>query len=228
MVQTADGNEVSAIAGSAARTIQKRKPRGSYSKYAERRQSILDAALKVFATHGYSSGSMREVALQVGLSEPGMLHYFSSKSDLLSAVLELRVQHSRVFVSDDDPDGHKALNGLVRLAVHNATEPGVVELFCKLAAEAAAVDHPAHEYFVQRYRRIHDDYTRAFTAVAKNGELVDGYTPASAAHMTVAILDGLQVQWLLDRSSVDMAVELHTFLDHLVLFPLDPVAIDQV
>jgi AcrR family transcriptional regulator len=152
-----------------------------------------------------------------------MLRYFSSKSELLAAVLELRNQHSRRFMSPDDPDGHASLNGFVRLAVYNASIPGVVDLFCKLSAEATSLDHPAHDYFVQRYERIHEDFTAAFTLVERAGELVPGISPDRAARMMVAMLDGLQVQWLLDNSSVDMARELHTFLSRIVLFTLDPV-----
>ena len=46
--------------------------RGPYAKTAERRQRILDAALQVFAAHGYRAGSMREVArvADMSLSKP--------------------------------------------------------------------------------------------------------------------------------------------------------------
>jgi predicted lipid carrier protein YhbT len=37
-------------------------------------------------------------------------------------------------------------------------------------------------------------------------------SPAFATRATIAMMDGLQVQWLLDRSSVDMPTDLRTFL----------------
>ena len=39
-----------------------------------------------------------------------------------------------------------------------------------------------------------------------------GVTPQRAAVATIAMMDGLQVQWLLDRDVIDMAEELKRFL----------------
>ena len=40
------------------------------------------------------------------------------------------------------------------------------------------------------------------------GQLRDGVDPQRAAAQMMAVWDGLQLQWLLDRSSVDVAAEL--------------------
>lgn len=53
-----------------------------------RRGEILDAALAVFAERGYDSGSMREVAALVGVSEPALYRHFSSKEEMFLALLE--------------------------------------------------------------------------------------------------------------------------------------------
>ena len=133
-----------------------RKPRGEYAKTGAKRTAILDAALEVFAESGYRSGSLRDVAGKVGMSEAGLLHHFPNKSALLAAVLDRRDQHSLELVPFGGPDGAVSLRGLVELAAYNASVPGVVELYCILSAEATAPDHPAHEYFIGRY-----EYTRA-------------------------------------------------------------------
>ena len=39
-----------------------------------------------------------------------------------------------------------------------------------------------------------------------------GVDCASAARTLVALMDGLQIQWLLDREHVDMAAELRRYL----------------
>ena len=67
-----------------------RKPRGEYAKTSAKRTAILDAALEVFAESGYRSGSLRDVAGKVGMSEAGLLHHFPNKSALLAAVLDRR------------------------------------------------------------------------------------------------------------------------------------------
>lgn len=189
-----------------------RKPRGEYAKTGAKRTAILDAALEVFAESGYRSGSLRDVASKVGMSEAGLLHHFPNKSALLAAVLDRRDQHSLEFVPFDDPDGAVALRGLVELAQYNASVPGVVELYCVLSAEATAPDHPAHEYFVGRYEYTRANLRTAFESLDRDGRLMAGVTPQRAAVATIAMMDGLQVQWLLDRDVIDMAEELKKFL----------------
>ena len=129
--------------------------RGSYAKTEATRKSILDAALEVFSGSGYRSGSLREIAGLVGMSEAGLLHHFRNKSALLEAVLEERDDRARALVPIESNDGAAVLRGLVELAAYNASIPGVVELYATLSAEATAPDHPAHAYFVRRY-----EYTR--------------------------------------------------------------------
>ena len=192
-------------------TPARRKPRGEYAKTEAKRQAILDSALEVFAESGYRAGSLRDIAVRVGMSEAGLLHHFPNKGALLAAVLDRRDQHSMEQVPMDAEDGVTTLRGLVDLAAYNASVPGVVELYCVLSAEATAPDHPAHEYFVRRYVWTRENIARAFERIDRDGLLADGIDPARAAVATVAMMDGLQVQWLLDRDVVDMAEALREF-----------------
>jgi AcrR family transcriptional regulator len=194
--------------------------RGRYAKTEGTRTAILDAALEVFAQGGFRAGSLRDIATRVNMSEAGLLHHFSSKSALLSAVLERRDGHAEQFVPTVSTDGAASVRGLIDLARYNASEPGVVELYCTLSAEATSSDHPAHDYFVQRYQRTRGTLLEAFGQLYAQGLLREGVEPTAAARSTIAVMDGLQVQWLLDRSQLDMAEELRTFLRRLTTIDL--------
>ncbi|WP_102194631.1 TetR/AcrR family transcriptional regulator [Microbacterium aurantiacum] len=193
-----------------------RGARGEYAKTRERRKAILDAALEVFAEGGYRSGSLREIAQRVGISEAGLLHHFSNKVALLEAVLDHRDDRSREMVPLGTDDGAATLRGLVRLAAYNASVPGVVELYCTLSAEATSADHPAHDYFVRRYAFTRTNVELAFANLEAEGRLRPGMTPYRGAVILIAMMDGLQVQWLLDRSAVDMAEELRVLISGIV------------
>lgn len=195
-----------------AQTASAGRRRGPYRKTRQVRERILDAGLEVFAQSGYRKGSLREIAALVDMSEAGLLHHFPSKSALLAALLDHRDDRARSFVDIDAADGLVTLAGLVELARFNATQPGVVELYCVLSAEATAPDHPAHDFFVRRYQETRERLTRAFERVRAAGHLREGVDPERAAIRLIAIWDGLQVQWLLDRDSLDVADEL---TDHL-------------
>jgi AcrR family transcriptional regulator len=181
-----------------------------------KRAAILEAALAVFAKGGYRAGSLREVAAEVGMSEAGLLHHFPNKSALLAEVLDLRDQKSIAMVPLDAADPGETLRGLVELARYNASVPGVVDLYCTLSAEATSPDHPAHGYFVRRYTDTIARLTGSFTRCAERGTLRPGIRPESAARATIALMDGLQVQWLLEPDAIDMPRILSRTIDELV------------
>ena len=49
---------------------------------------ILDAAESLFSDRGYDGASLRQIALQVGIHEPGIYNHFKSKEALYGAVLD--------------------------------------------------------------------------------------------------------------------------------------------
>lgn len=53
-----------------------------------RREQIIDAALKTFATHGYHKATIKEIAREAGLRSPALIYwYFPSKAELFRAVV---------------------------------------------------------------------------------------------------------------------------------------------
>lgn len=58
-------------------------PRVSDEHLAARRQQILDAAWKCFATQGFHATSMQDVFAEAGLSAGAVYRYFPSKADLV-------------------------------------------------------------------------------------------------------------------------------------------------
>lgn len=61
--------------------------RPSAQQARDTRREILDAALDLFAEHGFHGTSMRALATAVGVRESALYHYFPSKTALLSGVV---------------------------------------------------------------------------------------------------------------------------------------------
>lgn len=196
------------------------RKRGTYRKTQATRQAILDAALEVFGRSGYRKGSLREIAGKVSMSEAGMLHHFPSKSALLAAVLEHRDDESRGMVDFHAPDPRDTLRSALDVARDSASRPGVVELFSVLSAEATAPSHPAHAYFQERYVRLREEFLDVYARLQESGGLKEGSDPDRLSRRTVALWDGLQVQWLLDRGSLDVVEDLADFFDSILVHPL--------
>ncbi|SDW86959.1 transcriptional regulator, TetR family [Arthrobacter sp. cf158] len=191
------------------------RARGSYAKTESRRREILAAAIDVFSTSGYRSGSMQEIADKIGITKAGLLHHFRSKEALLEAVLTLRDAESWATAGIVTDNGRATLDGIIRLVQHNASVPGLVALHAVLSSESTDPTHPAHAYFQQRYNWLRDVGFQAFSDLQRQGKLREGVAASSAARQLIALLDGLQVQWLLDKTSVDMTAEVKTYLNAL-------------
>jgi AcrR family transcriptional regulator len=196
------------------------KTRGEYAKTAERRQQIVSAAVEVFSAAGYRKGSIRDVAEKVGLSQAGLLHHYPSKEHLLEAVLTWRDEVSRQLIGEPLPEGLDLLRGLVKATEYNETTPELVELHVIVSAEGTSADHPLRNYFVNRYADLFERVRQAFERAADEGQLRPGVDCASAARTLIALMDGLQLQWLLDRDHVDMAGDLRHYLQPLLTVEL--------
>jgi len=183
-----------------------------YAKGRARRQQILDEAMALFGDVGYRAASLREIAARAGISHPGLLHHFTSKESLLLAVLERRDETDSAQFDLTGSSGTEVLRHMLDLADYNTTRPGIVELSCVLAAEATSPDHPAHEFFTDRYERAVRLCIEAFEQAKQAGQLNSDVDPEHAARSFIALMDGLQVQWLLDREGVDMAGTLRQHL----------------
>ncbi len=183
------------------------------------RELILDTAMTLFAEAGYRGTSVRDIAARAGISHPGLLYHFPTKEALLMAVLTRRdALGARDFPIEGRP-GRVVLASLVGTARFNATDRGIVELYATLSAEATAADHPAREYFQTRYAALLAFVRDALADVANDGGLADGVDPSIGAQQIVALMDGLQVQWLLDDAT-DMEAALAAHINSLLTAPL--------
>ncbi|MER7371689.1 TetR/AcrR family transcriptional regulator [Streptomyces lanatus] len=171
----------------------------------ERRAEIVRAALEVIAERGYRGASLGAVAERVGLTQQGLLHYFPTKDALLVAVLQERDQWDAV------PNTRWRMDLLASLVEYNAMRPGIIQTFSALLGESVTEGHPARAYFTDRYVQVRANMAEMLRA-EYGDHLPNGLTPERTAPLLVAVMDGLQYQWLLDPESVDMPGAFRDFL----------------
>ena len=185
--------------------------RGPYAKGEAKRKEILRVALEVVAEMGCRSASNREIAHRAGLSQAGLAHYFGSREEQYMAILRTRDQRDSAEFQGPQP----SFEGFLAIIEHNTHVPGLVQLYIEFSAEASIGLHPAHGFFTERYDWVRGQLEQIVRGAQASGEMGPEADPAEVAALIVAAADGLQQQWLLDRS-IDMAARLRRLWDGVV------------
>ena len=187
----------------------RRAPKGE-----KRREALLDAALQVFSLEGYSGASVARVAAIAGLSVAGLLHHFPSKISLLMGVLQRRDEVNQRIA--DQVRAEKSLSGLLgslrAINRSNATAPGVVRAFTILNAESLLDTQPAWSWFQERYAGIHARLQNQFAELVAAGEVRSDVDIPGLVEEILAMMDGLQIQWLRFPARVDLVARFDTYL----------------
>jgi AcrR family transcriptional regulator len=201
---------------------QRRQPRSRPETLAKRRD-ILDAAVEIFGSKGFAGGTLQEIADQVGMTHAGILHHFGSKDQLLLQVLQHRDETDVADLEEQHiPDGMPLFRHLVRTAFVNAHRAGIVQAYVVLSAESVTADHPGRDFFQKRYQTLRSEVAHAFAVVCAERGITAPDTIAYASTSILAVMDGLQVQWLLDPDDVDLARASEFAIEAIVSAVLSP------
>jgi AcrR family transcriptional regulator len=94
-------------------------------RYDRRRDTMVNAAARVFAHNGYDQTTMQDLAASMGLATGALYHYFPSKEQLLidicDQLMEPLLERARDVVASEDPPAER-LRTLVHLWVDNVVE----------------------------------------------------------------------------------------------------------
>ncbi len=190
---------------------------------AARRREILAAATDVFGSKGFANGTLADIAEHVGMTHAGILHHFGSKDQLLLEVLTYRDETDVEHLDGRHiPGGIDLFRHLVHTAISNAQRAGIVQAFVVLSGESVTDDHPAASYFERRYRTVRAETITAFEEVCAARGVTDLSVVRHASASILAVMDGLQVQWLHDPDAVDLAAATQFAIEAIVAAVLHP------
>lgn len=170
-----------------------------------RRKEILESAARTIGRRGYAGATLAAIAEDVGISAPSLLHHFRNKESLLTELIDYRDDVSReIGGTSFDAGGQTALDHLGDTAAANAEQRGLTQLYAVLLGESITEGHPAQSYFRERLAGLRVMVRDAIlTAISDPTVSETDVLEVSAA--IVAVMDGVQYQFLLDPDAVDMA-----------------------
>ncbi len=174
---------------------------------ADRREQILTEATRLIGQRGYNGFIIQELAQRCRLTNAGILHHFGSKENLLIALLQYRDQRSASAVTTEvglalrDRRAVKltldeALALFHAIVASNVMQPELLRLYSVLSAEALDQTHPAHEYFVKREADALGAFAKIVAPHVKH--------PRSMARQMLALMAGLEQQWLRANQQFDL------------------------
>jgi AcrR family transcriptional regulator len=180
------------------------------------REKIIQAATELFAQQGFRGAKMADIAKAADLTEPGLLHHFPSKTHLLMEVLKERDRiDSERMRTTLQRNGNHFLEAGIELVEHNETVPGLVQLFTLLVAEGISQDHPAHAFFTERYQRERERMAVVIARAQQANEVRSDIPAETLVVLIFAMMDGLQVQWLLEPEQINMSGMFRVLMDML-------------
>jgi len=182
---------------------------GTYAKGAARREEILQTAIGVISQTGYHQASLRAIGRELGIEPAHILYYFGSREGLLMEVIERWGQEST-----SNAPGADMIEVYQRAIRRNLSIRGVVHMYLSFATEAVERDHPAHQFFRDRFEHLSGELEATLLRGMRDGIVRTDIDAAWASRVLIALADGLQLQALL-KDDVDAPRDLEVAIDQL-------------
>lgn len=179
-----------------------------------RKEQILEAAIELFATHGFRGTSLSVLAERVGMTHPGLLYYFGTKERLLEEVVAAREASERAgYLGRLGEDTSVfLLDEVARFVVDTAV---LTRLYLVLAAENLDPGDPLHDFFVQRYANARWLVVEVLRRDQERGAIRADVDVEQTGLEALSLLMGLEVQWLMDPTAIDLVGTVRRYVDDL-------------
>jgi TetR/AcrR family transcriptional repressor of nem operon len=160
--------------------------------------AVLNAAMNRFWEHGYQATSMRDLAVETGLTSPSLYNAFGDKRALFRQVLERYAQHSsrariaRLESSMPPKEAIKAfITEIVGHSLSDKDRRGC--LLVNSALEIAPHDPEIGAEVASRLGEVEAFFRRSVVAAQKEGSIPADRDATDLARVLLAVLLGIRV-----------------------------------
>lgn len=186
----------------------------------ETRDVLLDAAAQLFRQRGYESTSLKALGAEVGVSASAMYWHFSSKSDLLFAVVERTLLrfHTTLLQELAATDGSPSerIRAFARVYVHTQLNESVdVDAYMSFHATAHIADHLPAE-FCRKLMDYEREIYLLLRAAIEEGVAAGDFlvaSPSSASFAIIGMCENVQT-WYRHGGDADVAATSNQYADY--------------
>lgn len=154
----------------------------------ERRQALIEAALRVFSTGSYAGATTAEIAREAGVSEPILYRHFESKRDLYVACLdEVWRRTQEQFAANLERLGPREAIKAIGMTLFGMQRQRILptNLWIQALTEAGE-DAEIRKYLRRHVRDLHDFIESAIRAGQDAGGVIDERDAEAEAWIFVA------------------------------------------
>ena len=175
----------------------------------ERRREIIEAARRCFLLNGFHQTTTDEICHEASITPGGLYHYFGSKEEIISAVIEdaahATVQNLRATAeaSGDVRDAVQALGALFFQWIRDPQLDNVTRLDMEIWAETLRNDKLAE--ITRGSRALRRQWLESLIRGAVHeGVYAKDVDPQGFANLIMSIFDGLRLGRLLWKDDFDL------------------------
>lgn len=177
----------------------------------EKKDQIIGSAVKVFAKKGFAKTTINDIANAAGIGKGTIYEYFSNKEEIINqsyryfmCAMELDFQEILIREITGKEKLIRILEGFSQLMNSETLE--LVELMLDFWAEGIRTKN-SEGILKEEMNKFYHSYREILADVIiegmGDGSLKKNINPRSVASMIIGTLDGIFVQWILDKNSID-------------------------
>ncbi|MCX7287202.1 MAG: helix-turn-helix domain containing protein [Rhodobacterales bacterium] len=183
---------------------------------ADRTGRILDAASRLFRTQGYDAVRIEDIAAAAEVSAGTCYNYFSTKGDLLLAIVSMEVEEvveaGRALVTAPPPDTAKALGSLIRLYYDHSLHYLSKEMWRKaMAFSIEAPDTPFSRHYTELDAKLSAQVCELIAALQKRGLARPDLDPAVLGQIVFNTLNQMFIEFV--KADAMALTDLHRMND---------------
>ena len=156
----------------------------------DKRSLIQDAAIKVFATHGYHGSRVSDIACEAGIAYGLVYHYFSNKDEILASIFEERWSGFLEMVEAIAGGTTSTEDRLVSVAAlildAYRVRPDWVKVLVLEIQRSSRVAEPSQ---IEAVGRLLDAVARILRSGQESGEIRKELDPNVACYVLIGALD---------------------------------------
>jgi len=177
------------------------RPAERSTRGGDKRERILDAAVRVFARKGFYATRVSEVARAAGVADGTIYLYFKSKDELLVSLFEHRVERLLAFLETELPRAPSASGKLRRII---ELQLGLLEGERDHAEVVTVILRQStklmKEYAAPKFSAYLDVIAGVVAEGQAQGELRKDVSPHLAARAIFGALDAITMTWALGKA----------------------------